>query len=138
MTKCEVQVSLPNQGEYLVTVSSKNLIKVKDESVGRLTKSDTYEDDLYGSEYDLKKETLGVLTVGLKIEEVYDLKMGGGRGGDPDGVMVQELIRAFLTNMEQDLPIDLSVLQGFTSFVDIKSVAFESRAGEFIKMGFFV
>jgi hypothetical protein len=138
VTKCEVEVTVPNQGQYLVTVASRNLIKVKDENVGRLTKSDVFEDDLYGSEYDIKKETLGVLTVGLKIEEVYDLKMGGGRDKDPEGLMVQELIRAFLTNMEQDLPIDLSMIQGFTSFVDIKSVAFESRAGEFIKMGFIV
>lgn len=138
VTKCEVEVAVPNQGQYLVTVASRSLIKVKDENVGRLTKSDVFEDDLYGSEYDIKKETLGVLTVGLKIEEVYDLKMGGGRDNDPEGMMVQELIRAFLTNMEQDLPIDLSMIQGFTSFVDIKSVAFESRAGKFIKMGFFV
>jgi len=64
--------------------------------------------------------------------------MNGVAPDDPEGQLVGQVIRAFLQNMEQDLPIDLSMIQGFVSFVDIKSVPFESRAGEWMKMGFFV
>jgi len=58
--KCEVEFGVPNMGDYLVTLCTKNVIVVKDEMVARLAASHVYEDDLYGSIYENKKETLGV------------------------------------------------------------------------------